>query len=88
MSALAEADAPAVEVRDLRVELSASGVDVVDEIQIEIRAGEVLVLVRREGRLHGVDEQPIEVRPADVLEQRLRGGRQLACRPAIARDSR
>ena len=49
MSALAEADAPAVEVRDLRVELSASGVDVVDEIQIEIRAGEVLGLVGESG---------------------------------------
>jgi peptide/nickel transport system ATP-binding protein len=49
VSALAEADAPAVEVRDLRVELSGSGVDVVDEIQIEIRAGEVLGLVGESG---------------------------------------
>jgi peptide/nickel transport system ATP-binding protein len=48
VSALADAGAPAVEVRDLRVELG-SGVDVVDEIQIEIQAGEVLGLVGESG---------------------------------------
>ena len=49
MSAVAAEGAPAVEVRDLRVELAASGVDVVDEIRIEIQAGEVLGLVGESG---------------------------------------
>jgi peptide/nickel transport system ATP-binding protein len=48
VSAVAAAGAPAVEVRDLRVELT-SGVDVVDEIRIEIQAGEVLGLVGESG---------------------------------------
>ena len=43
------ADGPVVEVRDLRIELVASGIDVVDEIAIEIRAGEVLGLVGESG---------------------------------------
>jgi peptide/nickel transport system ATP-binding protein len=41
--------ATAVEVRDLRVELSGRGIDVVDEISLEIRAGEVLGLVGESG---------------------------------------
>jgi peptide/nickel transport system ATP-binding protein len=49
VSALASAGAPAVEVRDLRIELTGSGVDVVDEIRIEIQAGEVLGLVGESG---------------------------------------
>ena len=49
MSALAAAGAPAVEIRDLRVELTGSGDDVVDEIRIEIHAGEVLGLVGESG---------------------------------------
>jgi peptide/nickel transport system ATP-binding protein len=39
----------AVTVRDLRIELVSSGVDVVDEIMIEVRAGEVLGLVGESG---------------------------------------
>ena len=38
-----------VQVRDLKVELSASGADVVDEVTLEIRAGEVLGLVGESG---------------------------------------
>ena len=49
MSTLAPAGAPAVEVRDLRIELTGSGVAVVDEIRIEIHAGEVLGLVGESG---------------------------------------
>jgi peptide/nickel transport system ATP-binding protein len=49
VSAVAALGAPAVEVRDLRIELTASGVDVVDEIRIEIHAGEVLGLVGESG---------------------------------------
>jgi peptide/nickel transport system ATP-binding protein len=41
--------ATAVEVRDLRVELVGRGYDVVDEISIEIRPGEVLGLVGESG---------------------------------------
>jgi peptide/nickel transport system ATP-binding protein len=40
---------PAVEVSDLRVELAGLGVDVVDEIMLEIRAGEILGLVGESG---------------------------------------
>jgi peptide/nickel transport system ATP-binding protein len=43
------AGAPAVEIRDLRIELTGSGDDVVDEIRIEIHAGEVLGLVGESG---------------------------------------
>jgi peptide/nickel transport system ATP-binding protein len=39
----------AVAVRDLRIELISSGVDVVDAIMIEVRAGEVLGLVGESG---------------------------------------
>ena len=49
MSTPAAVDAAAVEVRDLRIELTGSGVDVVDEIRIEIHAGEVLGLVGESG---------------------------------------
>jgi peptide/nickel transport system ATP-binding protein len=49
VSAVAAVGAPAVEIRDLRVELTSSGVDVVDEIRIEIQAGEVLGLVGESG---------------------------------------
>ena len=49
MSTQAAVGATAVEVRDLRVELTGSGVDVVDEIRIEIHAGEVLGLVGESG---------------------------------------
>jgi peptide/nickel transport system ATP-binding protein len=49
VSTLAAVGATAVEVRDLRVELTGSGVDVVDEIRIEIHAGEVLGLVGESG---------------------------------------
>jgi peptide/nickel transport system ATP-binding protein len=49
VSAVAAAVAPAVEIRDLRIELTSSGVDIVDEIRIEIRAGEVLGLVGESG---------------------------------------
>jgi peptide/nickel transport system ATP-binding protein len=41
--------ATAVEVRDLRVELTGRDIDVVDEISIEIRPGEVLGLVGESG---------------------------------------
>jgi peptide/nickel transport system ATP-binding protein len=49
VSTPAAVDAPAVEVRDLRIELTGSGIDVVDEIRIEIHAGEVLGLVGESG---------------------------------------
>jgi peptide/nickel transport system ATP-binding protein len=49
VSAVAAVGATAVEVRDLRIELTASGVDVVDEVRIEIHAGEVLGLVGESG---------------------------------------
>src|SRR5438067_8805850 len=39
----------AVTVRNLRIELMSSGVDVVDAIMIEVRAGEVLGLVGESG---------------------------------------
>src|SRR5579864_2790692 len=39
----------AVTVKDLRIELVSSGVDVVDAIVIEVRAGEVLGLVGESG---------------------------------------
>ncbi len=49
-SATAEtAPASAVSVSDLRIELTAGHVDVVDDIQIEVRAGEVLGLVGESG---------------------------------------
>jgi len=41
--------APVVEVSDLRVELEGSGVDIVDEIALQIHAGEVLGLVGESG---------------------------------------
>jgi peptide/nickel transport system ATP-binding protein len=41
--------APAVEVSDLRVELAGSGVDIVDEIALQIHSGEVLGLVGESG---------------------------------------
>jgi peptide/nickel transport system ATP-binding protein len=41
--------APVVDVSDLRIELVASGVDVVDEIAVQIHAGEVLGLVGESG---------------------------------------
>ena len=71
MSALAEADAPAVEVRDLRVELSGSGVDVVDEIQIEIRAGRGA----RAGRRVRLRQDHRRDGPARTLPQRRPRGR-------------
>jgi peptide/nickel transport system ATP-binding protein len=43
------AAATAVDVRDLRVELTGRGADVVDEISLEIRPGEVLGLVGESG---------------------------------------
>ena len=49
MSTLATAGASAVEVRELRIELTGSRDDVVDEIGIEISAGEVLGLVGESG---------------------------------------
>ncbi len=41
--------ASAVNVRDLRIELVSSGVDVVDQVMVEVRAGEVLGLVGESG---------------------------------------
>ncbi len=41
--------ASAVDVRNLRIELISSGVDVVDQVLIEVRAGEVLGLVGESG---------------------------------------
>jgi peptide/nickel transport system ATP-binding protein len=41
--------APVVEVSDLRVELTGSGVDIVDEIALQIHSGEVLGLVGESG---------------------------------------
>ena len=49
MSTLITAGAPAVEIRDLRIELTGSRDDVVDEIRLEIHAGEVLGLVGESG---------------------------------------
>jgi peptide/nickel transport system ATP-binding protein len=49
MSAEQIAREPAVEVQDLRIELVRSGVDVVDEIVIDIRPGQVLGLVGESG---------------------------------------
>jgi peptide/nickel transport system ATP-binding protein len=55
MSTAAQEPAPAapaataVTVRDLRIELISSGVDVVDQIVLEVRAGEVLGLVGESG---------------------------------------
>jgi peptide/nickel transport system ATP-binding protein len=49
MSAVEAAREPAVEVRDLRIELARSGVDVVDEIVADIRPGQVLGLVGESG---------------------------------------
>lgn len=32
---------------------------------------ELLVLVRREGRLHGLDQQPVEIRRVEVVDRQL-----------------
>jgi peptide/nickel transport system ATP-binding protein len=49
MSATETAQEPSVDVIDLRIALTASGVDVVDEISVEVRPGEVLGLVGESG---------------------------------------
>src|SRR6187549_753948 len=49
MSAAETAHEPSVDVTDLRVALTGSGVDVVDEISVEVRPGEVLGLVGESG---------------------------------------
>ena len=49
MSATETAHKPSVDVIDLRVALTSSGVDVVDEISVEVRPGEVLGLVGESG---------------------------------------
>jgi peptide/nickel transport system ATP-binding protein len=49
MSATETAREPSVDVIDLRVALTTSGVDVVDEISVEVRPGEVLGLVGESG---------------------------------------
>jgi peptide/nickel transport system ATP-binding protein len=49
MSATDTAHEPSVDVIDLRIALTGSGVDVVDEISVEIRPGEVLGLVGESG---------------------------------------
>jgi peptide/nickel transport system ATP-binding protein len=49
MSATETANEPCVEVIDLRIALTGSGVDVVDEIGVEVRPGEVLGLVGESG---------------------------------------
>jgi peptide/nickel transport system ATP-binding protein len=49
MSATETAREPSVDVIDLRVALTASGVDVVDEISVDVRPGEVLGLVGESG---------------------------------------
>jgi peptide/nickel transport system ATP-binding protein len=49
MSATETAREPSVDVIDLRVALTASDVDVVDEISVEVRPGEVLGLVGESG---------------------------------------
>jgi peptide/nickel transport system ATP-binding protein len=49
MSATETAGQPSVDVIDLRIALTGSGVDVVDEISVEVRPGEVLGLVGESG---------------------------------------
>jgi peptide/nickel transport system ATP-binding protein len=49
MSAAETAHEPSVDVIDLRIALTTSGVDVVDEISVEVRPGEVLGLVGESG---------------------------------------
>jgi peptide/nickel transport system ATP-binding protein len=49
MSATEAGHEPSVDVIDLRVALTTSGVDVVDEISVEVRPGEVLGLVGESG---------------------------------------
>ncbi len=49
MSATEIAHEPSVDVIDLRIALTGSGVDVVDEISVEVRPGEVLGLVGESG---------------------------------------
>ena len=49
MSATEDAAGPSVDVIDLRIALTGSGVDVVDEINVEVRPGEVLGLVGESG---------------------------------------
>jgi peptide/nickel transport system ATP-binding protein len=49
MSATETAREPSVDVIDLRIALTGSGVDVVDEITVEVRPGEVLGLVGESG---------------------------------------
>jgi peptide/nickel transport system ATP-binding protein len=49
MNATGTARGPSVDVIDLRIALTGSGVDVVDEIGVEIRPGEVLGLVGESG---------------------------------------
>jgi peptide/nickel transport system ATP-binding protein len=49
MSATETAREPSVDVIDLRIALTASGVDVVDEISVDVRPGEVLGLVGESG---------------------------------------
>jgi peptide/nickel transport system ATP-binding protein len=49
MSATETAREPSVDVIDLRIALTGSGVDVVDEISVEVRPGEVLGLVGESG---------------------------------------
>jgi peptide/nickel transport system ATP-binding protein len=49
MSATETAREPSVDVIDLRIALTGSGVDVVDEISVEVRPGEVMGLVGESG---------------------------------------
>jgi peptide/nickel transport system ATP-binding protein len=49
VSSSAPVSAPVVEVADLRVELLGSGVDIVDEIGLQVHSGEVLGLVGESG---------------------------------------
>jgi peptide/nickel transport system ATP-binding protein len=49
VSATENAREPSVDVTDLRIALTGSGVDVVDEISVEVRPGEVLGLVGESG---------------------------------------
>jgi peptide/nickel transport system ATP-binding protein len=49
MNATETVNEPSVDVIDLRIALTGSGVDVVDEIAVQIRPGEVLGLVGESG---------------------------------------